>query len=173
MYQSIKKYISADIVRKYKIPLILTPIALLLIAVSGGSTQNKEIKTTQIDVEKYFHSIEKQLETGICQIQSVNACDVMITAASGEEYEYLENTERSFGVRGEEQENAETREYILVDNGSGKNVVIRSKKYPKVKGVLVIYEGASDINIKKAITDAVSTVLGVQSNKVCVLSNHE
>ena len=106
-------------------------------------------------------------------MRSVNGCVVLITAASGTENEYLENIERSSGIRDKEEQNSETREYILVDGGNGKNVVIGSKKYPAVKGVLVIYEGEDDIDIKKSITDAVSTVLGIQSNKVCVISNHE
>lgn len=169
----IKQIFNIKALQKYKIPLILIPAAIFLITVSSSSSAEKKKTSDSIDAERYYQKIERELEKTVERMRSVNGCRVMITAATGEENEYLENVERSSVVRSDTEENSETREYLLTDSGNGKNVVIRLKKYPNVKGVLVIYDGPDDISIKKAVSDAVSTVLGVQSNKVCILSNQQ
>ena len=52
---------------------------------------------------------------------------------------------------------------------SGGEPVILSKSYPKVKGVVVIAEGAGNTNVKANILDAVTTAFNIASHKVCIL----
>lgn len=59
-------------------------------------------------------------------------------------------------------------EHIIVDAADGKQPLVETHIEPEVKGVAVVCEGGDDITVIKRITDLVSVVLGLSTNRICV-----
>lgn len=60
---------------------------------------------------------------------------------------------------------ATTESVFANDNKSLKQQIM-----PVISGVMIICEGGNDISVKNSIISAVSTLLGIGSNKVCVIA---
>ncbi len=168
-----------EIIRKFKTSSYAVPVFLLLIGIiilvlfmPPEKKPDNEKESFQ-DPQEYVESLEHTLKNNILKLNKVEDCSVMITVSSIDNYEYLENQIVSSSINEKDEEYSREQEYLVIDDGGEDNVVIKSKHLPEISGVLVIYDGSSDIVTKKNILDAVSTVLSIQSNKVCVLSNQE
>lgn len=158
---------------KYKMPLIILVAGVMLLLFSGLFGGGEKSKTEVKDTDQYVAHLQKTLQNNIKKLNSVEDCSVMITLAASEENTYLENSDVSSTVRDDETQSSAQRDYLVIDGKDGDQVVVESKKFPRIQGVLVVYKGVDNITIKKNILDAVSTVLGIKSNKVFVVSTLE
>ena len=59
-----------------------------------------------------------------------------------------------------------TTEPIIVKVNGEESPLVLKETLPEIKGVIVVSSGASDVKIKLDIITAVTTVLGIDSNKV-------
>ena len=58
---------------------------------------------------------------------------------------------------------------VIVDNGGGaRSALVQTEIEPTVKGVVVVWEGGGDILVQTRVTEAITTVLNIPSNRVCV-----
>ncbi len=90
---------------------------------------------------------------------------------------YNENTEVSHtseedsqGGNREIEEESTKKEVIFTDENGSNVPATQTVVNPKVEGVIVIAEGAGDVNIKTNIISAIEAVTGVQAHKIQVFS---
>lgn len=55
-----------------------------------------------------------------------------------------------------------------MDAGSGRQALVETAREPEIKGVAIVCEGGDDVAVIKRITDVVSVVLGIPTNRICV-----
>ena len=60
-------------------------------------------------------------------------------------------------------------EYVLIDGTGGDAGMVLRTQTPEVQGVIVVCDGANLPEVASAITQAVSTALGVGTDRVSVL----
>ena len=128
--------------------------------------------------EQYQTMLEQRLLETVSSVEGVGKAKVMITLESGVEYVYAQaekkNTDSTKDYDGTDtkrvQEKDQTEQsYILVDSGSGKReALLKTEKQPKVKGVVVVCEGAGNIVVEQRVLNVVTTSLDIPSSKVCV-----
>lgn len=170
----IKKIIVTVKNNQFFIPIILLIVGIFVLVFLGSSSGKEKTKKTEIvNTTEYIETLENNLQKNIKKLASVQDCSVMITISSLEDNEYLENKSITSSLGEKNEEYSREEEYLVIDDGGDDSVVIKSRKMPAICGALVVYDGNDDIQTKKNILDAVSTVLGIQSNKVCVVSNQE
>ena len=56
----------------------------------------------------------------------------------------------------------------MLSGSEGEDGLPVSRIYPKVRGVAIVSSGASDISVKKEITELVAAALGISSSKIMV-----
>lgn len=122
---------------------------------------------------------EEKLESILSQVQGVGKVDVMITYETTSEnvpaYDIKKNTSRTEekdgdgGTRSIEQEEYDSRLAYEDAAGGEKAPVIIKELEPKVRGVLVVAEGAESVIVRERILNAVSVVLDIPSHKVEVI----
>ncbi len=172
--EKLKKIIGSLKKSPFFLPVILLCVGVLILMIFASPTKNGKAQSVEtLNTAEYIKSLEKNLENNIKKLTSIQDCSVMITISSLEDNEYLENKSVSSLLGKENEEYSRQEEYLVIDDGGDDSVVIKSRKMPQIRGALVVYDGSADIQTKKNILDAVSTVLGIQSNKVCVVSNQE
>ena len=148
---------------KYIYIILLIGVVFMLFA--GGHSGKKEEKPAQ---ETSFTE-EKDLETIISKIKGVGQVDVMVTYYSGTEKALAYETQEENSKKDAGEEASINKKAVMSD---GAPVVLKNL-YPKVKGVVVVAQGAGNIKVKKEIQDAVTTALDVAVHKVCVLEKND
>lgn len=145
----------------------------------GKTIQSNEEKTNKIEFEDYGQLLEKRLEIILSEIKGVGKVKVMITLEETTEKipatnskinnEKTSETDSQGGIR---EINREDSNIEIATKGSDGSVVVLKEIQPEVKGVIVVAEGAYDIEIKEKLYQAVKTVLGVSGNRVEVYSSN-
>ncbi|MEG2769744.1 MAG: stage III sporulation protein AG, partial [Oscillospiraceae bacterium] len=111
-------------------------------------------------------------------VEGTGNVKVMITIESGEQYIYAQaektNSDLSTNDASETKETNEKSTYqsdyiIVEDDSGGKKALTETTLQPEIKGVAVVCEGADNIAVQDNITQMVSTVLGISTNRVCVI----
>ncbi len=157
--------------KKLLLPVTLIICGVLLLILFPGNKDNDSSKPAETqDAEQYIKKLEKKLEHSISLFGGVEQCDVMITAASTENNRYLENSKTTASVDEKNEQYSKETEYLVVDDNGHDRVIIEKRNLPEICGALIVYQGKDDLQIQKNILDAVSAVLGLPSNKICVVT---
>ncbi|HHY91011.1 MAG TPA: stage III sporulation protein AG [Clostridiales bacterium] len=118
---------------------------------------------------------EKKLENILSQIEGVGKTKVMITYETGTEVVPAFNVQNSKQVTEEKDANGGTRsttqeditKNIVMGNKDNEMIILKEIE-PQIRGVVVVAEGAGDIEVKSKIIEAVQTVFQIPISKVTV-----
>ncbi|NLM50104.1 MAG: hypothetical protein GX196_04025 [Clostridiaceae bacterium] len=137
-----------------------------------SETKTKENTQTQQKAE-YEKELEERLEETLSKIKGAGRVKVLINLKDEGEIVTLSNIkEKTSGREGERVNDVEKSVAILKIDGNESPLVIRNEK-PRVKGVIVIAEGASNAYIKEELTKAVITFLDVPAHNVAVFQGEK
>ena len=143
-----------------RLAVLLGAAAMLLILLSelfAPSGKTAAASAAPEDDNIYRQQLEQQLSDLIAQVEGAGKTTVMVTLESGEETIYALDT-----LSGQTQEQ---QTHVLLDDGTA---LAQTVCTPRVCGVAVVCEGGDDITVIKRITDLVSVVLGLSTNRICV-----
>ncbi len=164
--------------KSFSIVIVLGIIGILLIGASEWFT-NDEIKPSkssgqELGVNQYIKMLEEKTEKMLLSVEGAGKCKIMITAATSATQKYAVDESISNDNEKSSQENRDKSEnqtqIVMVEGENGRKQALVVKVIePEIRGVLVLCEGADNPNINEKITQAVKTVLGVTSNKICVI----
>lgn len=173
-----------DFLAKNFILVVFCGVGILLVVFSNiffstGSSEKKDVKEERAEdvAAGYAEQISAQLKGILKGIEGVGECDVMLTIESSTEYVYVSEEKKS-EQRTEETTSGhhrlETKKdseetYVIINDGDGQKALVKTTLLPRVKGVVVLCKGADDPTVKLRVIEAVTTVFGISSNKVCVV----
>ena len=144
--------------------IIIIGIAFMLISGSGQRYKSDS------DARIYdAYSDEERLTNILSKVNGVGSVSVMITYYGTTSYDVAYEGRQNRSESGS-QKNEITEKSAVTKGGEP---MITGQKYPKVKGVVVIAEGASDALVRKAVTDAAAAALEVASYRICGLEGNE
>lgn len=134
---------------------------------------------SKIEIENYAEALEKKLEYILSHISGVGDVNVMITLEETTEKipainttQNQENTKEEDSQGGIREVNREdSTSQVITESGEGNLVILKEKK-PKVRGVIVVAEGAGNLQIEEKLYNAVKTVLDIPGNKVEIYSSN-
>lgn len=163
------------------IGIILIIIADIFIKEKKGVNQNlkleNEIKNPINTETDYGTVLENKLEDVLSQLKGVGSVKVMITLEDTIEKIPAFNTTKNNETTNELDSQGGTREIIREDTtiqvvtGSEGSLMVLKEIKPTIKGVIVIAEGAEDLEVKERLYEAVKTVLGISGSKVEVYAS--
>ena len=117
---------------------------------SKGSTETVRVFNTH----GYTEELEARVEQMLLNVKGAGECRVTISLASGIKTEYV----REEGA------------VLVVKDKEGNQVpVVYGEQLPEIAGVTVATVEAGNIRVRSEIIQAVSTLLNVGSNKICVV----
>jgi len=131
----------------------------------------------QVNTEENF--LEAKLEDSLAGIEGAGKVEVTVRLAGTTQQEFAEektttsksNQERDErgGTRTTLEKNENGKPVIIRSSGSGDVPVIKHAVRPEIKGVLVVAEGAGNLETRELLTEAVTTLLDLPANKVRVV----
>jgi len=173
---------------RYLIILVLIGVFLMLAGNLIGSPTEKNVlnksnqrsndneSSTNFSAEE---KLERKLEKTLSVIAGAGDVEVNISLEVGPEYVYARNDQQSKKEIVEEDQSGGTREtkqydnsseIVVLNQGSDSKAVVKKKIKAKVRGVLVVAEGANNSQVKADLISAVEVGLGVESYKIKVLA---
>ena len=164
--------------KKLWVITVLGIVGVLLIGVSelftNNDSDNKYSKSNDTSVTQYIKILENKTEKMLREIDGAGKSKIMITAEASAMQDYAIDENFSDDIQTNEDEKRIKKEsqteIVMVEGESGrKQALVERIIEPQIRGVLVLCEGADDVEINEKITSAVKTVLGVPSNKICVI----
>ena len=131
-------------------------VALLLYGSFGG-TEKKTVEEGEemLLIETYREELETALAALCASVRGAGRVSVFVTLESGYEYVYATDD------RGE---------CVTVGSGSSERAVVERVLSPKIGGVGIVCEGASDPSVEAELCRLVCTALGIGSNRVSVMA---
>lgn len=142
----------------------LVGIALILF----GSSDRKQTVTDTQETEKnlttleYIETLEHKIGNIAEQITGSSRVRVIVSVASGSEFQYVTNEE----IR----ENFSSVEYVTVRSDGGADAPVLLKEiYPEIVGVSIACRGGDSPEIQEKLIRVVSTAFGLGTNRICIV----
>lgn len=140
------------------------------------SALSEEVETINTK-EEYEETQKKELKTILESMSGVGKVQVMINFKSGEskvlaydsskQIVSTEEKDTEGGTRVSNQTNDGTTVVMTNEGGDNEPFIVETYK-PKIEGIMILAEGASDSKIKYDIQKAVSSLYGLSAEKVNV-----
>ncbi len=153
--------------------LFISDILASEIPNSESMQESETISTSLNEAQQYADYIEEQLIEAVSNMQGVGKTQIMITIETPIETIYAKNVQNDNETTINEDGTHNTQssyqnEHIIIQNSNNDMPLIEMQLLPEIKGVAIICEGGDDITVVSRITELVSVVLGVPTNRICV-----
>ena len=132
--------------------------------VKNSSTNNDNIETNFSSSQEYVVYLENKLENVITNVKGVGKTSVFISLEKGFEYIYVTEEETSTTSNG----TTVNKTNVVMLNGQP---ILKEEIYPKIKGIVVVAQGAGDVKIKMNILSLIQTVIDVENSKINILES--
>ena len=94
----------------------------------------------------------------------------MLTVRGGGEYALAQDRSLTQKRSGEEQkEYVSKEETVVLGSGSSAEVVVTGSSFPDYVGALVVCEGGGSATVRLQVTQAVSALTGLSSDRISVI----
>lgn len=142
-------------------------IVILYLTGMKPSTQNDTKAALDEQPKLEQRDDEARLKSALSQIRGAGNVEVMLTYENGRELVPALSTDtQSTSQSGEQVSQSEsTRPVTITQNGTEEAMVLKEVE-PKIRGVIVIAQGADDIKVRMDLARAVSKVLDVSMDKI-------
>ena len=138
---------------------------VLLLAASAFPGEKESLPPadeTGFDRERYAAQTEERLEALIGRLQGAGETMVMITLEEGENYVYVTDEKT------EEAPSGYQTEHVIYNTGNGSAPLLKTTYMPVIRGVVVLCQGGEDPAVAGKITEMVSALLDVGTNRISV-----
>lgn len=121
---------------------------------------------TAVSMDDDAAALEARVLHIVQSIEGVGRVQVMVTLESGSQTVYQSDVKRQTGEAKEDLQ----EEVVLVDGQSGsRQALVQTEKPPAVQGIVVVCDGADDIQVQSRVTEALTTAFGISSARVAVV----
>ncbi|MDO4283319.1 MAG: hypothetical protein Q4D02_06730 [Clostridia bacterium] len=164
--------------RTENIVFLIILLVILLIAINyiftDKSDNNSNIDTSSTNINKIedngqiSDSMEKKLEVILSQISGISDVSIVLTYSNNSKQNVVYNTKEEVT---ENEKSVEKNVAYNEENGK-KSAIVESVELPKVEGAIVVARGASSVDIRSKIANAIANVLDIPVYKVQVFEKN-
>ena len=166
--ESIKSFL-----QKYRYFFIMILIGLIFLIVP---TTEKDTKTSTERAELTFSVdvLQNKIEKMLSKSEGVGRVEVLLTLKSGMEHIYAEEARVTLDRQENEaqfdyHEDSDKRPSVISGDSGVETPVLVKQIYPEFLGATVICDGAENATVRKLISEAISALTGIGSDKIAIL----
>ncbi|GHU60705.1 hypothetical protein FACS1894171_2540 [Clostridia bacterium] len=164
-----------SILEKYKYLLIVVAAGIILLLIPPALNQNPDETPAAVNASE-APSVgleEAKIESALQEIRGVGRVKATLSLKSGGETIYANEVRSSSKFDGSalsaSSEDLEYQPALVSRPSGGQEPLVIKYVYPEYKGALIVCDGADDPTVKLRVVDAVSSLLGLGSDKIIVL----
>lgn len=147
------KKLTPEVKKYWFIPLMIF-LGILMLINQNEKPEVIEVSSVMQD-QQFIEKTETQIRDMLKGVDGAGECLVTITLASGGRKEYVRE---------------EGSVLVITDRDGNQSPVVARENTPEIAGVTVASKGAGSLSVRHRIIESVSTVLGIGTNKICVVS---
>ncbi len=158
---------------KYKHAMLILLIGASMLILGSGSkpavqADVQPVPESDQESESFdLDAFESKLETSLGAIRGAGRVQLTLSLKSTGEAVYVSDVRQA--QQGESSSSYESSLATVSDSGYGQKPVLVKNVYPVFRGALVLCDGADDNTVRLAVTQAVSTMCGLGTDKIAVL----
>ncbi len=148
----------------------LIVVGLIIVAIfiytSASSLFKDDKEEVSLSTDEYVQSLEKRLSNVLSNVKGAGKVNVLVTVESGSEIVIATSTEeKTNSSSGTSNSNSST---TIVEKPTivGNEPIVLVEKLPKIKGVIVVAQGANNVQVRLELLKAVQAVLEVNAQNV-------
>lgn len=153
-----------SIIKKFKFPILIVAVGLLLMAMPSLKTENKPQEQKQSETMQ--NTFDENLARLLSQVQGAGNVKVLLTTAEGEETVYQTDVDQN---KNNDSENNRSDTVTLTKSDREQQGLIRQIKAPIYRGAIIVCQGADSADVRLALVDAVSKITCLRSDQISVL----
>lgn len=142
---------------------------------TGTSSKSVSLSDYTSSME-YAKILETKLSSTLSAISGAGKVEVMITLESGPELVIATSTDKKTNTTESGSSKTESvtvveNPVIVMQNGTSKPLVLM-EILPKVKGVIVVSQGANNIKVKLDLLNAIQALLSISPNSIQIFASN-
>ena len=149
---------------KYVLIVIIAGIILLLWPTEERKQDTGTDGTADVRETFDLEALEEKLSKTLSKVEGAGEVTVTLTIKSGMEQVLASDRTTSVSERSSSVEEST----VLVNSGGGQETVLLTQKYPTFQGALVVCEGGDNVEIRLLMTQAVSALTGLGTDRITV-----
>ena len=159
---------AAEAVKKYRLAALVILFGVVLMLLPDGTPKEASLQESAAAGETFDRTaVQEEMEAILSAIDGVGRLRLMLTVDAGTKHELAQSSSSSRSGADEWQQKSEP---LTVGAGSGvQEVVVTNSLYPRYVGALVVCEGGGSAGVRLAVTNAVSALTGLTSDRITVL----
>lgn len=151
--------------KKYGMTLLVVAAGVALMLLPGTSEDAGEKQTAQNAEDFSLEETQAQMEKLLSRIEGTGKLQLMLTLKSGSRLRLAEDQDET----ADQEETSRRTETVTVSRGGSEDVVITQQMYPIYQGAVVVCQGADQAAVRLAVTEAVSALTGLSSDRITVV----
>ena len=150
---------------RYAALIVLAGMVLMLLP-TGGSKADSGGDSSEAAESFSLEETEKRMAEVLGTINGVGRVRIMLTLRSGSTLRLAEDSTISDSTGGQTKQE---KQVLTVNRGSGRQeVVVTQQLYPTYQGAVVVCAGGGDAEVRLLITQAVSALTGLGTDRISV-----
>ena len=152
---------------KYVLLAVLLGVLILLLPEKESSAETGEaLHTDSFDRA----AVQEEMEKILSSIDGTGRLKLMLTVRGGGEHALAQDRSLTQKRSGEEQKAPVSKEEtVVLGSGSSAEVVVTGSSFPDYVGALVVCEGGGSATVRLQVTQAVSALTGLSSDRISVI----
>lgn len=151
---------------RYVLLVILAGVVLLLLPTGGKEQESGTAETAAVSAQALdTGALEEKLERALSRVRGAGEVDVVLSVEAGPRQIWAMDRKR-------EQEADAVREEesaVILSRGSGQEETVPVQQIsPRFRGALVVCSGGDDPSVRLAMTEAVSAITGLSTDKISI-----
>lgn len=146
--------------------IIVVVACLVIFLIYYSSTFSKNVSTssnaTVSSSSQYAKEVEDKLSSVLSNVSGAGKVSVMLTLESGSEIIVAKTKEERTNTSANSTSVTVVESPVIV----GKEPLILMEILPKIKGVIVVAQGANDVAVRLELLRAVQALIDVDANKI-------
>lgn len=150
---------------RYKYAALVVLIGAGLLLWPSGKTAGEKQASQTLE----SRDVQGEMEEILGAISGVGQVRVMLTVESDGQRQLAQDSELTYsGDTAAPSDYSRRSETVLVDEGSGDQVVVTENRSPTYRGALVVCQGADRADVRLAVTEAVASLTGLSADRITV-----
>lgn len=153
-----------DLFKKYRWPLLVVLLGVILMALPFGSKEENSQPQMQGTVQT--KDPQQELMRILAQIRGVGKVEVLLTVKTGETVQYQTDDDI---ITSDTGSTVRKETVIITDAQRNQQALVTQIFPPEYLGAVIVCQGADDAGVRLAVVEAVSKATGLGADRISVL----
>ena len=159
-----------DALKRCKYVVLTAALGIVLLLLPGGNEKKQEGGAPDAAEDFDRTALQEEMEEILSSLDGVGHLKLMLTVDGGSAYELARDEAQTQKRSGENTgERTQKSETVVLGSGASAEVVVTRSRFPAFIGALVVCEGGDRAEVRLRVTQAVTALTGLASDRITVV----